>query len=524
MRHSAFALLWSATLLSNTGTWMHEVGAGWLMTELDPSPATVALVQAANMAPIFCFALLAGALADRYDKRRILLLANLILLGLISAMALVVAADHMSANLLIAFTFAIGALVSLAAPAWQAVVPALVPKTSLSAALALNSMGVNISRAIGPALAGLLIAQVGMAAPFFLNALSCGIAAAAVYRWRPKPQPRSALAPEPLLLSILTGLRHAARNGPLKATLLRGAAFFICASAFWSLLPLVARSLPGGDSRFYGLLLGTVGAGAVATALVLPAARRAVGSDRLAQLASALMAVAMLVIAFVPDRIALMAAALGAGGAWIASMVGFSLSAQASLPDWVRARGLALFLMVFAGAMTLGSVIWGRVAAGGSLSMAMVLSAAALLLPLPWLRRVPLGQAEGLDLSPAMAWEKPAVAPSLALAADRGPVMVTIDFQIQPEDQQAFVTAMADVANARYRTGASHWGLQQDAAHPEYWQEWFLLPNWGEHLRQHERTTISEQTQRQAAWRFHRGASTPRVRHLLGPASGLAGD
>ncbi|MEM1232472.1 MAG: MFS transporter, partial [Pseudomonadota bacterium] len=320
-RHGAFTLLWSATLLSNIGTWMHDVGAGWLMTELDPSPATVTLVQAATMAPIFCFALLAGAVADRFDKRRILLRVNLFLCLIIALMTGLVSAGVMTPGLLVLFTFAIGSLTAFAAPAWQAVVPRLVPKPVLSEALALNSLGINLSRAIGPAIAGLLITAVGTAAPFGVNALSCLIAAVAIFCWRPQATAVSTLPPEPLVGSIATGLRHAANNRALKATLLRAMAFFLCASAFWSLLPLIARSFPGSDSRLYGLLLASVGIGAVGGALLLPGLRKRYGSNRLALAASGLLALVLLTLAVSPNRYAAIAASLAGGLAWITTMV-----------------------------------------------------------------------------------------------------------------------------------------------------------------------------------------------------------
>ena len=519
-RYGSFALLWSATLLSNIGTWMHDVGAGWLMTELDPSPATVTLVQAATMAPIFCFALLAGAIADRFDKRRILLLANLSLCVVISIMTTLVSAGAMNPTLLVLFTFLIGSLTAFAAPAWQAVVPRLVPKPVLSEALALNSLGINISRAIGPAIAGVLITAVGMAAPFALNALTCLIAAVAIFCWRPPASTGRSLPPEPLFSSIFTGLRHALYNAALKATLVRAVAFFVCASAFWALLPLIARGIPDGGSGFYGLLLGSVGAGAVAGALILPKLRKRLGSNRLALAASVLMAGTLLTMALAPGRAMTIAAALAGGFAWIATMVSLNLSAQSALPDWVRARGLALFLMVFSGSMTLGSLLWGQLANATSITTTLLCAGALLLVPLYGLQRVRLGQGEDLDLSPALAWEKPLVAADFDAPDDRGPVMVTIDYLIDTAEERAFLETLHALSASRYGDGAHQWGVFQDAAEPGRWTEWFLLPSWLEHLRQHERTSRADEDLNEAARCFHRGPDKPQVRHLLAPNRG----
>ena len=305
----AFALLWSATLVSNIGTWMHDVGAGWLMTTLNPSPAVVTLVQAATTLPVFLFALFAGTLADRIDKRRLLIVVNLALVVIIAGLAVLVASDRMTPGLLVGITFLIGTGAAFMAPAWQAVVPELVPRTHLQPAIALNSMGINISRAIGPALAGFLITAVGLAAPFAVNAASHVLIIIALLFWRrPEPKPVT-LPPEPIGAAMITGLRHAAHNGPLKATLVRAASFFVFASAYWALLPLVARDMPGGGAELYGFMLAAIGAGAVTGALLLPRVRRRFDTNRLAAGGVGVTALAMVVMATVAVPAAAVAAA-----------------------------------------------------------------------------------------------------------------------------------------------------------------------------------------------------------------------
>jgi len=278
--HRAFALLWTATLISNVGTWMHDVGAGWLMTTLNSSPAVVALVQTATTLPVFLFALYAGTLADRLDKRKMLIFVNVILLVLISVLTLLVHFDLVTPLTLILFTLAIGTGTAFMAPAWQAIVPALVPKDVLQTAIALNSMGINISRAIGPALAGVLIASVSLSAPFAVNALSHVAIIGALLMWRYENEARK--TSQPVLGAMLTGLRHVAHNAPMKATLMRSFAFFIFASAYWALLPLVVRNIDGGGAELYGLLLTLIGSGAVAGALTLPKFRARVDASKMA--------------------------------------------------------------------------------------------------------------------------------------------------------------------------------------------------------------------------------------------------
>lgn len=515
--HRAFALLWAATLISSIGTWMHDVGAGWLMTTLNPSPAIVTLVQAATTAPIFLFALFAGALADRVDRRRFLLLVNLALAGITGAMAALTAAGAMTPALLLAFTFAIGTGAALMAPAWQAVVPSLVPRESLQPAIALNSMGVNIARAIGPALAGFLISAVALSAPFVVNAASYLVIIAALLLWKPEAGPAKALPPEPLFGAMATGLRHASRNGALKATLVRSFGFFTFVSAYWALLPLVARGLEGGGAEIYGVLLAAIGGGAVVGALVLPAIRERIDANRLVAGGTLITAVAMALLGLAASAAMALPAAVLGGLGWITVLTSLNVSAQTALPNWVRARGLAITLMVFFGCMSAGSAAWGQVATATSISTALLVAAAGAVLAIPLTWRAKLGQGEAIDLSPAMSWPEPVVAEDLDAAPDRGPVMVTIRYRIDEADTPAFLAAMYELSDERYRDGAHDWGVYQDAAAPSVWIEWFFLPSWAEHLRQHERATKHDEDIHARTRRFHRGAEPPEVSHFLAP-------
>lgn len=516
-RHRAFALLWAATLISNIGTWMHDVGAGWLMTTLSPSPAIVALVQAATTAPIFLFALFAGALADRVDKRRFLLIINLVLIGITGAMAALTAAGAMTPTLLLAFTFAIGTGAALMAPAWQSVVPSLVPRESLQPAIALNSMGINIARAIGPALAGLLISAVALSAPFVVNAASYLVIVAALLLWKPETAPVRTLPPEPMLGAMATGLRHASRNGALKATLIRSFAFFTFGSAYWALLPLVARGLEGGGAEIYGVLLAAIGGGAVAGAFALPAIRKRIDANRLVAAGTLVTAAAMVLLSLATNAAMALPASVLGGLGWITVLTSLNVSAQTALPNWVRARGLAIALMVFFGCMSAGSAGWGQVATVTSIPTALLIAAAGAVLAIPLTWRSKLGQGESLDLTPAMSWPEPVIAQRLDAAPDRGPVMVMIRYRVDEGATQGFLAAMHEVADERYRDGAHEWGLYQDAAEPGAWLEWFFLPSWAEHLRQHERVTKHDQDIHARARAFHRGTEPPEVSHFLAP-------
>ncbi|MGH8502415.1 MAG: MFS transporter [Gammaproteobacteria bacterium] len=513
LRHTVFAVLWTATVVSNIGTWMNDVAAGWLMTTLASSPLLVALVQTATTLPVFLFALPGGALADIVDRRKLLITAQVTLALIILALGLLVLFEAMTPLLLLLFVALAGTGAALVAPAWQAIVPRLVPRADLQAAIALNSVGINISRAIGPALGGLIIAALGIAWPFLLNALSfLGIIAALIW-WRPPAAPGEHLPAERFASAIRTGLRYVRYSPLLRAALIRAVAFFIFASAYWALLPLIARDVLDGGPKFYGLLLGCIGAGAVGGAFFLPRLKVALGADRLVALGTLGTALAMLIFALVPDQRVAAAAGLLAGASWIAVLSDLNVAAQMALPEWVRARGLSVFVMAFFGALSGGSILWGQTASLLDIPTTLVIAAcgAGLAIPLTWRWR--LQRDEQADLSPSMHWPAPVVAGNIA--DDRGPVLVTVEYRIDPTEHKAFLTAMAGVCGERRRDGAFAWGVFEDAADPMRVIEHFMVESWVEHLRQHARVTNADRIAQEHVRRFHRGDKPPRITHLL---------
>ncbi|MEM6483011.1 MAG: MFS transporter [Pseudomonadota bacterium] len=512
--HTGFALLWTATLVSNTGTWMHEVGAGWLMTTLNPSPAVVTLVQAATTLPVFLFALLAGALADRVDKRAMLIAINCGLFVVVSILAVLVWFEVMTPTLLIIFTLILGTGAAFMAPAWQAIVPQLVPRPKLKPAIALNSMGINLSRAIGPALAGLLIASVGLAAPFALNALSFLVILAALLLWRPERMPRRPVTGT-IAGDMLTGLRHVRHNSAMRATAIRGAAFFLFASAYWALLPLIARQAEGGGAELYGALMGLIGAGAVTGALILPRLQSRMTSDQTVMVGTGGTALALVAMALLPGQAGLLAAAFLGGLSWIAVLTSFNVSAQTALPDWVRARGLSVFLMVFFGAMALGSLVWGQVAQATSVPVTLLIAAVGLLAGIPLTRRFVIGQGETLDLSQALAWP---AAPVLTEAqSNDSPALVTVEYVVDRNRTDEFLEAIALFSRERLRDGATSWHLHESVETPGVWIESFHLPSWAEHLAQHQRMTHEDEVAQKIVRAFDSRSTGPIVRHFVAP-------
>lgn len=514
-RHAPFAVLWTAAVVSNVGTWMHDVAAGWLMTSLAPTPLMVALVQAATTLPIFLFALPAGTLADLVDRRRLLVIVMSILAAAATLLGFLALLGWVTPWLLIAFTLVFGSGAAFVAPAWQSIVPLLVPRAQLQPAVALNSMGINVSRAIGPALAGLIIATLGIAWPFFANAVSFLAVIAALLWWPPPPRQASPLPAERFWSGLRLGLRHARASDPLRATLVRAAAFFLFASAYWALLPLIARQELAGGPALYGMLLGAVGLGAVGGALLLPGLRRRFGAESVVAAGTGGTALVLIVFALVKHPEAAVAASLLAGISWIAVLSSLNVSAQLSLPDWVRARGLSVFITVFFGSMSLGSLLWGQLAGLVGIPAALLAAAGGALAAAALTWPYKLQQDAGPAHTPSAHWPEPVMA--LPHTPDKGPVMVTIEYRIAPRNRAAFIAELDRLRGARRRNGAIAWNLFEDAAQPGRFVESFLEDSWHAHLHHHARVTKADHVLQEELRTLHEGPGEPQVTHLVSP-------
>lgn len=512
LRIGIFRWLWLASIASNIGTWMHEVGAGWLMTSLSASPLNVALVQVAGSAPMFFLALPAGALADIVDKRRYLLAVQLWMATVAMALALLTLGGYMTVPLLLLLTLAMGIGTALMMPAWSALTPELVGKAELPAAIALSSVGMNVARAIGPAIAGVLVSLSGPWATFALNALSFFAVISVLLLWK-REVAAPVLPAERLFGAIRAGWRYSRASAPLQAVLVRAVSFFIGASAGMALLPLLVRRELHGTAADFGILLGSVGVGAVLGAMLLPRLRQRISADRLVTLASALYALVLFALALLRDFYALVPVMLLSGAAWIAVLSSFQVAAQTSVPSWVRARALAVYILVFFGSMAAGGLLWGSVASHLSLSHALLGAGGVLLLGLlAGLRfRLPVTAAE--DLVPALHWPMPIL--HAGETQDRGPVLVTLEYHIAAEHVPAFQQAMREVRAMRRRNGSFSWTLAQDSEDPSLWLESFCDESWLEHLRHHHRVTRAEQRIEAAARRWQTEGVAIRIRHLL---------
>jgi MFS family permease len=508
-----FRALWIATIVSNIGTWMHDVGAGWLMTTLSDDPLLVALVQAATTLPMFLFALPGGALADIVDRRRLLITAQLWTAGVAATLAVLTYAWLTGPLILLALTFAMASGAAISAPAFQSIVPELVPRAILPDAVALNSLGVNIARAVGPAVAGLIIALAGPPAVFALNAVSVCGAVTVLLLWKRKPA-ASTLPAEHFFGALRTGGRYARQSPDLQTVLIRSLGFFPFASALWALLPLIARRELGLGPQAYGGLLAFMGGGAVVGALVLPWFRRQMSPNRLTVGASVVFASAMVLFG---EAWSFSSAApvIGlAGFAWITMLSTLNVAAQLAVPAWVKARALALYLVAFQGSMAAGATIWGTLAGHVGTPVSLIVAAsgmiAALLLALRW----KVGGGAARDLAPSSHWPAPLV--SVVSSQERGPVLVHIEYRIDPARSTAFVDAMQALRRIRRRDGAISWALYEDAAQPGLMIEVFLVESWLEHLCQHGRVTNADRVDQESVRAFVIGDAPPVVRHLLG--------
>jgi len=512
-RNRTFAVIWTATVVSNIGGWMYNVASGWLMTSLDPDPFMVSMVQVANSLPMFLFAIPAGVLADIVDRRRLLIFGESAIMITSTAFAALVWLHLITPVSLLVFSFIVTVGSAITAPGWQAVVPALVPKPDLPADIAANSVGINVSRAVGPAIGGFLVGASGIAAPFWLNAFSNAGVIVALVRWRLPKKSGTHLPPERFGNAMRTGLRHARYNPNLSATLIRATAFFVFASAYWALLPLVARKQIAGGPALYGVLLGTIGASAVGGAFVLRWLRGKFGADRLLSLTTLASAVATGLFALAHDSATAVAASLIAGASWIAAVSSLNVSAQIALPEWVRGRGLAVYVTVMFGALTIGSAIWGELAALAGLTVALLIAAAGAIIAIPLTRAWKLQTGAVDDLSPSMHW--PAPITTSAIEPDRGPVLVTVEYHIDPKNREPFLHALTHSARERRRDGAYDWGIFEDPAKEGRFIETFLTDSWLDHLRQHQRVTKADHIVEQVVRRFQVGDG-PKTTHLIG--------
>ena len=492
-----FRMLWLAVLASDIGTWMQTVGAQWLLVGLPNAATLVALVQTADTLPDLLLALPGGALADVFDRRRLLIGLQLFQVAAGVGLTVLTFAGQMTPPLLLGFTFALGAASALATPAYQALIPELVPRDQLSSAAALGGISVNLARAIGPAVAGLLIARIGVAAVFALNAAAFLLFALVLIAWR-RPAENVGL-PERFIPAVRAGGRYVRYSPVVRRILLRLGLFIVPASAIWALLPLIATRLLGLGASGYGLLLGALGSGAILGALILPRVRERLSSNQILLAAGVVYGTAMAALVVVRNPFAALVALVPAGAAWIVVIASTNAAVQTFLPGWVRGRGLAAYQMVLFGSQAVGALIWGLIAEYNGLVVTFLLAAASLLAAAVTLRLWPLFDTDKLRQDRSVHWPEP----NLVIDADpdAGPILVTTTYSVSPEREQQFLQAMRAVRLSRLRTGAIWWEMYRDGETAHRFIETYGLLSWDEHLRQHhDRLTDTDRAIERRAW------------------------
>ena len=546
LRIPLFRDRWIASTVSSLGTWMQDTAGTWLMTSLTGSPLLIALMQTAASLPVLMLGLLAGATADIFDRRKLLIFWQVWMLGSVGLLAVLTFLGHVSPWGLLAFTFLLNIGSAMNNPAWQAIVPELVPRELIPDTVSLNAASNNLARAVGPALGGLMVAafqrrvDAGSGSVFALNAVSFAGVIWVLVNWKRMPLFKSALPSERIAASIRGGLRYVRYSPPLQASLVRAFTFTFFVSAIWSLLAVVAaRDLHQG-ALGYGILNGSLGFGAVLAATQLPKIRRRFSADDIIAIATVYQAVTLLVMAFVPTPWVIIPVLIGSGFCWTGTMSTVNTSVQLAAPAWITARALGTYLMTFQGGMALGSVTWGFIAEHSKTSYALAASAAGLLLTLPVVYRFHILQGPLPDLTP-YKWTRPAPTPVSPIAALgqastshmtqaaaapeadaahhaemlEGPVRISIEYSVPLERYAEFTHAVHELRGVRLRDGALRWGIFRDALDPTRLNETFIMESWLDYLRSRERTTAADRAIRDRAIALHQGEEPPRVTHQI---------
>lgn len=489
LRHRDFVLVGTGNAIALTGMATFDAACAWLMTSLNPDPFMVSLVQTATVLPMFLMTLLGGAIADVVNPRRFLIANSVFIALLVATFAAILSAKLATSVSLLATIFVLSGAWALNAPAWLALIPGLVAEEELDSAIAATGFGYNISRLLGPSGFSLAIAFLGVSAPFWLFS-GCNVVAIALLFARPQPQPsETRLPPERVLSAVRVGVRHAVHNRRLHPVLKRAAAFFLFASASSALLPLIARRALG-RPEFYGAMLSAVALGAIVGSLTFVSLRRRFGLDRVVVLGAVLMSAALLLFGFSYSVIALLVTSVVAGFAGITVLSSLYVSAQQVLPNWVRARGLAILLTVVFASVSLGSAGWGKLASADDPSVALLVAAAGALLMIPLTWRWRLEAAADIDLHPSLHWQNMNLARTVGDA--EGPILVTVDYRVSPAGRASFLETINEMGRERRRDGATSWGVYEDVEAEGLFVETFSLDSWLDLRRLRERVTKAD--------------------------------
>jgi MFS family permease len=516
LSHPVFRAVWITSLASNFGGLIQSVGASWMMTSMG-SAQMVALVQASTTLPVMLLSLLAGAMADTSDRRLVMLYAQGFMLVVSVALAAATWLGWINPWLLLLFTFLIGVGTAFNGPAWQASVGDMVPRDDLPGAVTLNAMGFNIARSLGPAIGGLIVAAAGAATAFAVNAVSYIGLIIVIARWRPERPPQT-LAREGLWHAMGAAVRYAAMSPRVYAVLLRAAIFGLGAVSIQALLPLVARETVGGGPLIYGLLLGAFGMGAVAGAFGSGRLRSRFSTEVMSRITCTAFGVSAVVVGLSPWLALTLPALAVSGAAWVLTLSAFNVTVQMSVPRWVVARALALYQMAAFGGMALGSWVWGAVADGQGVGVALCASAVVLGICVMIGLRLPLPTAGDLNLDPLSRWTEPRIA--VEVEPRSGPVVISIEYRIDEDRIPEFLEVMNERRRIRRRDGARHWTLLRDLGDPIVWVERYHTPTWVDYVRYNQRLTQADAEISERIAALHTGPERPLVHRLIERSTG----
>lgn len=513
-KHSIFRSVWIASLASNFGSLIQTVGAAWMMTMIATSADMVTLVQASTALPVMLFSLVSGAIADNSDRRRVMITAQAFMLIVSVLLALTTYAGLITPWLLLTFTFLIGCGTALNNPSWQASVGDMVPREDVPAAVALNSMSFNLTRSVGPAIGGAIVAAFGAAAAFTINALSYVALLFVLFRWK-APKVESTLPREPLGRAIVAGLRYMAMSPNLEKVLLRTFLYGFTVISVVALLPLVARDVLGGDALLYGVLFGAFGVGAVGGAFASGVLRQKLSTEWTVRLAFAGFALCALAVAASPYAWLTCVVLLLGGACWVIALSLFNITVQMSTPRWVVGRALSLYQTATFGGMAVGSWAWGIAAEAYGPQTALCLAALTMVFgaSIGFIPRLKLPALETLNLDPINRWKAPRV--ELDIKPRSGPVKIMIEYIIAEKNAPEFMEMMAERRRIRMRDGARRWSLMRDMEHSEHWVESYHFPTWIEYVRYNQRLTHADAIVGENIRRLHRGPEAPRVWRMI---------
>ena len=506
LRLATFRMLWLVWLASNVCMWMNDVAAAWLMTSLTSSPVLIALVQTASSLPVFLLGLPSGALADILDRRRYFMVTQFWIAGNAAVLYVVALAGGLTAHVLLALVFTNGIGLAMRWPVYAAILPEVVPRSMLGDALALNAVAVNTSRVVGPLMAGAIISTAGSEYVFAINFVMSIVAGVVLFRWKRESKP-SVLPGERFLGAMRLGFQFVRESRRMRDALVRTAAFFLHSTAIFALLPLVAMRLGTGGAETYTLLLASMGVGAVIAATRLPQLRQRWDRDEIATGASVLNALGIAVLAFAPSAWVAAPAMFVSGAAWILVANSVTIAAQLALPDWVRARGMAIYQMSIMGGAAFGAVIWGQIPQLTSVPVSLAIAAASMLVAAMLTRSRTLEGAE--DHTPTHPWDEPV--PAHPIALDEGPVLVTVEYFIDAARSAEFDAIMAETRSSRLRAGAVSWGLFEDIEKPGRFLEYFACDTWADYLRRFDRFTAADEDLRERRHALHIAEQPPRI-------------